>query len=352
MRMALQLKMFFLPKQATLPIQQQYKFLLRLDRLLNHGYTISYALEILQWDHQWIESASTISNYLEQGKPLNEALLYAKFDKKVVSFMYFAMAHGDLKAALKQCCTMLKQQIEFISKFKQVSRYPIVLFFIFMILLYFVKTSVYPSFLQLFASTQASSQLGVISMYTIDFVYHSIIVVFITSLCLLVYVIRIGPKMDAQQKIALYEKVPIVRTYQKLHITFLFALHLSSLLTAGISLKESLHMLKNNPDLVIISYYATLIIEELHEGKHLSSILSSFSMVEKELSSIFQKNANHEDLIKDLTFYASFLVERMEERTKRWISLLQPVFFVVMAGLIIFIYLSLMLPMFELIQTI
>ncbi|MDL4841559.1 competence type IV pilus assembly protein ComGB [Aquibacillus rhizosphaerae] len=345
-------KKYLQNKRTKLPIQEQHKFLSQLHRLLENGYTLTNALEVIQWDHRWVEKASSISNTLKQGKPLNQALFQANFDEKIVSFMYFAMAHGDLKTSLKQCCLMLQQQLDFIKKFKQSTRYPLVLFLLFIILLYFVKNSVYPSFIQLFSSTGQSSLFNKISISIIDILFNGIFVGSIIVIGFFLYWMVKKDKLDAEEQINIYKKIPIIRTFQRLNTTFLFSIHLSSLLYAGISLKQSLHILKANPNIPIISFYSDLLINELQKGHPLTSALPSCYLLENELSSIFQKNSNNDDLVVDLTMYAEFLMNYMEEKMKKIISLIQPIFFIVMAALIIFIYLSLMLPMFQLIQNI
>lgn len=350
----LQKRFFNLTTNKTnLTLHEQHKLLKRLYRLLDNGYSLTNSLDILQWDNKWKKTVHIVSSTLKEGNTLYYALEKAHFHTKIVSFMYFAMAHGDLTAAIKQCCRMLEQQITFMKKFKQASRYPLILFVLFVLLLHFIKNSVYPSFIQLISTTDSTSSLHFISVNSINFLFYG---TYITTICfiflLLVYRFFIYKNIPPEKLIPIYLKLPVVKGYKKLNTTFLFSLHLSSLLLAGISLKECLQTLKVQKQLSILSYYAEYITDELQHGKTLLNILPSCRLFEDELVSIFQKNANTDQLIKDLQVYAEFLMDHLDEKLKKLITLIQPIFFIILATLIVIVYLSLMLPMFQLIKNI
>ncbi|WP_186575799.1 competence type IV pilus assembly protein ComGB [Aquibacillus kalidii] len=335
-----------------LSLEDQHQLLHKLNRLLENGYSLTDALDVLQWNDTYKIRVEGISTKLKQGNPLNIAMEDAHFNKQIVSFLYFALAHGNIPHALHHCCLMLKQQISFIKKVKQVSRYPTVLFLLFIILLFFLKKSVYPSFIQLFSSTSQSSTIHLISIHVIDWLLNIVFVIGFVIILITLCWPKIRNKLNVGQLLSLYEKIPFINTYQKLNHSLLFSLHLSSLLHAGISLKDGLSIIKDHNQYPILAYYSDYIIHELARGRTFAQILPYCKLLEKELESIFQKNANSDQLVKDLKMYVEFLTELMEDKTKKLITSIQPIFFCIFAGLIIMVYLSLMLPMFQLISDI
>ncbi|WP_226035304.1 competence type IV pilus assembly protein ComGB [Aquibacillus saliphilus] len=342
----------WLVNNKKLSLKDQYNFLYRLSQLIQNGYTLLHALDILNWDSRWAIYTERIRDKLQEGASIDQALEGANFNEKVVSFMYFSNSNSDLNGTLNHCCVMLKQQMENIKKFQQTSRYPFILLLLILVLLYFVKTSVYPSFLQLFSSMSNASAITNTSVIVINVLFNAllILIVLITAITLSWQLFK--TKFKTKLKIQIYNAIPIVRSFIRLNTTFLFSLHLSSLLKAGSSLREALQTLKKQPKEFIIAYYSDQMIQEIEKGFELSEILPSFLLFEEELSTIFQENINNHTLEKDLQIYSEFLIDQIQEKAKKLLSLIQPIFFILMAGLIIFIYLSLMLPMFQLIQSI
>lgn len=341
-----------LKKVRILSMDEQNKFLIRLTRLLDQHYTLLDALIAMQWNPKWEKQAKLIVATLKEGNSLTAALEQARFDAKIISFIYFAMAHGDIKKALKQSIQLINQQLFLLRKFKQAMRYPIVLFIMFVFLLYFIKTAVYPSFIQLFSTTTYTSDLTIYSVKLINILFNLFLFGLIIVAVVAIYWTFSKKNLPIETKISLYLRIPVGNRFIRSHTTFLFSIHLSSLLEAGLSLKESFEILSQQQQLPVLRYYCDILMQGLERGQAISRILPSCKLLEYDIIAIFQKNVTNDLLIKDLKMYADFLLELVEVKTKKIITRIQPIFFIVMAVSIIFIYLSLLLPMFQLINTI
>src|SRR5699024_8686227 len=128
--------------------------------------------------------------------------------------------------------------------------------------------------------------------------------------------------------------------------------HVSSLLRTGLSLKNILEHILNQNKLQFISYYALLMTRGLSNGKQISVLLADFKLMDKQLSVIFEKNTDENALEKDLATYAEISTDLLNRKITKAITLIQPLFFIILACFIVFIYLSLMWPMFQLLKTI
>ncbi|CQR46834.1 type IV pilin biogenesis protein [Paraliobacillus sp. PM-2] len=339
-------------KQRKLTSNEQNSFLNRLTRLLEQDYPLIDALYAMQWNNQWKQPINQIIDALKEGKTIDTALEIANFDTKIISFLFFASAHGDMKKALKQSVLLLEKNSKLLVKFKQAIRYPTVLFMMFICLLYFIKTSVYPAFIQLFQSTTYISEFTLFSLQLINHFFHLFIFIICLSVIVSLSWFAIKRKCTIKTKITIYQRTPFVRTFIKLYITFLFSLHLSSLLHSGLSLKDSLKILTKQMHHQILSHYCQQLLEHFSNGQPMKTILPTLSLLHTDIDMIFQKNSNAEDIAVDLHGYADFLLEQIEHKTKKIISWIQPIFFIVMGISIIYIYFSLLYPMFQLIQTI
>lgn len=330
----------------------QLRFLQRLQRLLNNGYPLLAALEIIKWDKQLINVSTQIIYSLRNGDAIDEAFEIAKFDDTIIAYLYFVRANGDIETSIGKCIDMYEHRIKYLNKLKEMTRYPLILLSIFTLLLFFIKRSVLPSFLELFQSGSEASSTVELSIIIIEFL--GILVIAISILAVITFIVWQfnKRKVSIAKQIKLYNYIPIYRNYLSLQTSFLFATHLSTLLKTGMSIKDILENMSKQKKLPIIAYYSSLMTTELSKGLYVENLLSQLTFLEKQLAIIFQKNTDISALEKDLTVYADLLTEELHRKVMKAITFIQPAFFIIIAAFIVFIYLMLMWPMFQLIKTI
>lgn len=349
--MATFLKRYIKIRKERVANELQLRFLERLHRLLSNGYPLVSALEILTWDKQMTQPAAKITAGLKNGNTIDQAFEEASFHPSITSYLFFIRLNGDLQESIGKCADMFAHRMKYMKKFQQIIRYPLILLFIFSVLLYFIKQYVLPAFSELFQNTSASATLS-ITMKILDFMGTAALISLAVILtALLIWKTR-KKKLPVEIQIQLFNSIPIYRSFLKLQTSFLFAMHFNTLLKTGMSFKEILHQMANQHKIPIIAYYSGLMTAELTKGLHITYLLSQFTFLEKQLASIFQKNADIRSLEKDLTVYAELLTEEIQRKIVKTITYIQPVFFIILAGFIIFIYITLMWPMFDLIKTI
>jgi len=319
---------------------------------LENGYPLLEALESIKWDRQMNEAATQIISSLQTGHPIDVAFEKGGMHPKIVSFLYFVNVSGDLQGSIEKCLELFKQQLRLKKKFGQIVRYPIILTIIFSILLYFISQTVLPSFADLFpADSQATSTVELL----MDIIqYAGLTALGFMLLVLLIFLLWrfTKGKIPIKKQIKVLSCIPIYRSLLRAITSFFFATHFSTLLKTGISVKETLHNMAGQNKLPIISHYSHLMTKELMHGLHFNDLLKKFYFLEDRLSVIFQKDADVYALEKDLIVYAEITMEEIERKIMKFITYVQPIFFLLLAGIIVFIYMSLLWPMFNLMQTI
>lgn len=339
-------------KTKRIPQELQLRFLNRLSRLLFEGYPMIEALEVIKWDKEMINIANQIIPSLKRGHPLDFALQEANFHSTITNYLYFVRANGNIQANINKCIEMYEGRLTYIKKFQDIARYPLILLFIFSILLYFIQKSVLPSFYDLFQSSQESSQS---ILFFITIIQNSVTVFvsfFLFLLLLLLFWYFKKDKLTAEQQIKIYSKIPIYRKYAQLQVSFQFSMYLSTMLKSGLSLREILDGMKNQGKLLIMAYYAELMTRELSQGLGISGLLLELDFLDRRIAFIFRKNTDVNALQKDLAVYAELLTDELERKTMKILTLIQPIVFIFLACFVVFIYLTLMLPMYQLIKTI
>ncbi|HLT56991.1 MAG TPA: competence type IV pilus assembly protein ComGB [Bacillota bacterium] len=350
--MALFRRKFTRAYSSALSKEEQLRFLNLLHRLLTTGYSIIDALHILSLNNQFYETANRISGALKNGKTIDEAFELTNFHPTIVSFLYFTKISGDIIENIEKCRNFFQQQLKYTKKFHHVIRYPLILITFFLILLFFIRGSVLPSFQEMFQGHLSSISSIHLTFHIIDFLTTFFMTIFLLSGIIVFMWKKFQHFLSVEEKIKFYQWLPIVRGLLTITNSFYFATHFSTLLKAGFSVKEILTNMKTQKKLPVISFYADIMIDELSNGVDLSYIIHQFPLLDKKLTVLFQSKTDYSSLQKDLSVYAEMLMEEIEYKMMKFLTLLQPVILVVIAILIIFMYASIMWPLFQLIKTI
>jgi len=334
-----------------LSLEQQTHFLQQLHRMRLKGYDMAHSLDFLHWQPQWQSVTQKLREGLQQGLRLDEAFSHARFSPFIVIHIYVAHHDGNLENALERSYTTLQKQMQQLAKFKKVTRYPVFLLISILLLLLFVKLYVYPSFLSLFAySTESANLLGFFSSLVNVFLYGSLALGAI-GICLFLSQDHLRKRLPSEKKRYYLENVPGMHRIARTRISFQFAIQLGNLLTAGLSLYESLQLLSKQQYHDMLRLYSSTLLAHLSSGRTMDECLPSFTLLDRQLQGILLNQADVSSQAKDLLMYAEIMTSKMEERTKTFLHLLQPILLGIMAICIIIVYLSLLLPMFQMVHT-
>ncbi|WP_017472303.1 competence type IV pilus assembly protein ComGB [Amphibacillus jilinensis] len=345
-------RVFDTSRSLRLSLQEQIKLLNRLYRLLKHGYSLLAALDVLKRQKHWHEVIEYFQSELTKGKAFDDVLSDLAFDQKIVTFIYFASRHGNLIQTLQQAIQFVSQHMHLSNHFKKAIRYPIFLITSFLIILFFVHSLVYPSFLQLYSTATHTSSFLLVSIKVVDFIFAAFLFICLMLLLLIFIWFTYRNKLSIKQKARLIRHLPMVKHYIKKQVSFSVAIHLSSLLTAGLSLKDSLKIINDHNQHSLLSYYCSFLVSALEDGLTMEEALHQQGNFEHELTIIFEHNQSQHLLKRDLLSYSTFMLEDLQTTIKKLIRYIQPTVFMVIGISIILIYLSIMLPMLQLIQTI
>lgn len=339
-------------KVYTLPSTLQLKFLKRLHRLLRRGYALTEALKVLSWDEQMVSIVEVLEEALYEGRYFDEALDRAGFHELIVVYIYFVRINGDLLTGISQGIEMFEQRINSLEQFKKVSRYPIFLFTLFILLTLLIKQFILPSYKELFQyHTESKASIELTFFLFNSFFTFLFIVICLIILLFLVWIFY-KRKLSIEKQLEFSSHIPIYRKYIMLQTSFYFATHMSLLLKTGMSMKHIMEHLKTQNELPIVQYYASIMMKHLEKGYQLKDLLQTLPYIDQHLANLFQENHEIDTLQKDLATYADFVSEYMKDKMMRAIMYVQPVTFTLLGLFIIIIYFSLLWPMFQLIDSI
>ncbi|WP_330948602.1 type II secretion system F family protein [Virgibacillus sp. MG-45] len=347
--MAILIKRFY--KKQSFKSEHHLRFLRVLSRALANGYPFISALETMMWDKNLNQAASIMMKALKSGETVDKAFDKAGFHPSITSYLFFANKSGELTSSIKKGLQLYEKRLQYTQKLYHVSRYPLLLFLLFTGLLIVIKQIVLPTFSDLFQNGSTASTSVNFSIIMIDLFIQLFFTLLLLTLFTAFLFQRFNKKISIETLVAIYRSIPIYRKLISMYHSFLFATHLSTLLKTGISMKEVLSILSKQTKHPVLAHYCTVINSGLLQGVHISSMITELSLLQPQFAAIFQKNSDVITLEKDLTVYADLLIERFHHQMMKLISMIHPIFFIVIGAFIIFIYVTLMWPMFELIQS-
>src|SRR5699024_5427232 len=115
-------KLTIFPKRKLLADEIQLRFLKRLSRLLENGYPLIEALEIIQWDQKLAPLSEQIINLLKSGDTIDQAFDKIKIQPDITSFVVFVRSNKDLDASIQKCAVIYEQLPNYLNKFNQTMR--------------------------------------------------------------------------------------------------------------------------------------------------------------------------------------------------------------------------------------
>lgn len=331
----------------------QGNFLKKTGELLERGYSYSEAVEsilVQMPGSRHLEIKEGISE-LKAGQPLYMVLTKLKFQKEIIGYIYFADKHGSMSEAISEGSKLLLKKNSDLQKFKKVFSYPAFMFAVTIILFAFVDRSLIPQYFSLYESmslelnlfTKAVSFFG--EMLPLLSVFCFLVMVLLLIFYLLYF--RNLPLLF-QRKILLH--IPLVGSMLRIIQSQYFTRQLGYLLSGGLSVHESLRLFQSIPKNLFYRDMATFITERLKTGETFANILQEMGFFEKELPFVVNHGQTNGKLDQELLFFSQNCLNKLEGKMEKGLKLVQPIIYGIVALLVISMYLSIMLPMFQLIN--
>lgn len=333
--------------------REKAEFLKGIGNLIQRGYTLSNSIELFALNErdEVQQDIQTILQQLKNGDRLYDVLDRFKFPNDVLSSIYF-FEHYDLAEGLIQSGNILEKREHFKSRLQKIMQYPLFLIWLSSFMFYMLFRYLFPQFSNLFNSV--GSELPKTTMFLVQIVKSLPAVLIGFALLLILVLLSYAAKYRKQSprtKLTPLLKIPFVNTLTKLIITQHFSLNFSSLLNAGISINEAFHIFERQNYSLLLQQEATDIKFRLKGGESLESIMNERALYQRELASIIKHGQMNGKLADELAIYSEMLFQRIEEKLVKALNVVQPTIFILVGLIVLLMFLSVMLPMLQFIQS-
>lgn len=329
-------------------IIKQITFLDRLSKLISKHYNLRQALEFMEFDPQLKEISRKFSALLHNGHPIDHCFRLLAFHPLIVAFIKFSKESSHFQEHLSHCTKLMKMRHQIQNKLSKALRYPLVLLLLSMTLFIVMNYYMLPSMIDTFESLGSKHSLIVFDLLRALF-NLALLVICLTFIFFFIIVFYLN-RSPVEQRIYLIHKIPIYKNFYCLLISMQMAYQIHALLLSGKNIREALMLLKAQHDLPIIQFFANLILEDLSKGRTLYQSFKDLPLIQDEFKWLIQRSDEQGTLVNDLQQYSQLLLEVIEEKSKRFIVIIQPVVYVIVGVLVITIYALTLFPIYKLIQ--
>lgn len=328
-------------------------FLTRLSALMREGYLLPTALTLLLPLHtkKVDEAMDGMTAILKSGGNAAEIFKLFGFKDQVLFPIEIADYHGRLPEAIDSIAKSYARTENIQKRLKGLLIYPVSLLIFTSILFLFFRTNYVPNLTELMESMQGGKDAGGVPAYLLKLPDFFIGIFAFLGIGVFAFT-RLLQKQVAAKQIQWILKIPLLCNFMKLYWSHLLARELGTLLHSGISIQESLNLLKTQTYHSIIQFMSEGADQEIKLGQPLSVALSRFHFVASDMPTFVRHGEMTGYLGKELILYSEVLMERIELKTQQLLRIIQPAFFLMIAVCIVGAYLAILMPMYNLVQTI
>ena len=324
-------------------LKDQLVILENISLFLNRGYSLTDTLNLLKYRYD-------LEDYildLEEGYLFSEILAKHKFDKDILLVLEIAETSGNLKLGVENSYLIIKQKIKNKEELIRMIKYPILLCIIAMGALGFVSLFLIPQFESIYTN------FGIEDNKTITFLFSLIrnlpLIIFIILIILVILFIRFL-KQDELKRLKFCLTNRLVKKSYKMLYNHIFTINLVNLLKVGLKLDEIFIILSKQKYNLLLQKESNKILNKLEEGLQLYECLVD-KLYSKELIMLIKEGETFSTLLHNLDNYVVFLTQKQEEKTKKMLFIIQPIFYCFFGLLIVLLYATIFIPMFEMMES-
>ncbi|WP_033541925.1 competence type IV pilus assembly protein ComGB [Planococcus sp. CAU13] len=340
-------------KHPKIHLRDRSRFLERLAVLLTEGYLLPTALTLLMPIHSRnLEAADAgLTSILKSGGSAAELLKFLGFKDGVLFPVEIAEHHGRLSESLESIAKSYGRTEQVQNKLKNILIYPVSLLGFTSLLFLFFRMNYIPNLTELMSSLQTDGDGGSVPAYLLKMPDYFIGAMGAALVAAAVFW-RILKWQRVPAQINWLLRIPVIRKYIRLYWSHLLARELGTLLHSGISLQESLGVLSEQNHHRVIRSIAGDIRSQVVSGQPLSISVERMDILSSDMPAFLKHGELTGFLGKELILYSEVQMEGIEQLTQKWLKIIQPTFFLIIAACIVAAYLAILLPMYNLVHTI
>jgi len=331
----------------------------QLSILLGAGVPLVASLEALisQISNPLLKkSMAQIKESVNEGNSLAYALSSHPriFSNVYVNMVRAGEASGSLDVVLERLADLGEHQQALRGRFKAALAYPVFMFFIGTLVLFFLITFIVPNITQIFREMHQTLPIPTVVLINVSNFLKTFWWLILLAAAAGIVIIRqlINTPRGRYVWDEVKLRIPVLGPINNKMAVARFGRTLGSLLKAGVPLISALQIVRNIVDNVIIADVIDNTVDEIQAGKSLASPLAQsrwFPSIVVQMISVGEQSGELEAMLSKI---ADTYDRDVESQIMAMTSMLEPVMILVMGLIVGFVVISILLPIFEMNQMI
>lgn len=332
--------------------QTQAYFLIKCAELLREGFTILETLQFLKM--LMPKETSSIENMmyaLEQGKRFDECLEPVGYSDQIVSQVFFAQEHGRFHHVLFTSGQAMMDRLRQWKKLQKLLVYPAILIVFVCVLLLGMRQFFLPHIDKMSAETSQTDALVSVTVFLIR--EFPVILIGCLGGIVGVYVIWhiIYAKQNALMQRVWLSKVPIIKKWVVLYYSGYMSQELSYFFENGYGLQQMITLLKTGNTSLLWKEFALFLESHAYHGHDLAYSISKLSFLKSEMVYMIQHGEKISQLALQLQLFSRECFALLQDDVEKKLTWVQPIIFLCVGVIVMLVYIALMLPMLQTVNT-
>lgn len=332
-------------------------FTTQLATMLKAGLPITRALRAISSqveNENFAKALDDIRISVERGRTFYNSLsMYSNyFDDVYIATVRIGEVSGNLSEILFKLAEHIEKDEDVRQKIKNATLYPKIVFLAIITAIVILITFVIPKFADLYRSFRTELPLPTRILISISdfFVKNWYLTVFFILILFVVYFYLTKTKSGKKIIHPFLLRLPIFGTITKKIIMVRFSRFFSLLFSSGIVITNILDLLKNIIDNVVFVEKLDIVKENIVSGASLAQSVERtgfFTTLVQEMIAVGEETGSLDEMLKKV---ADFYENDLDFTIKRLTTLLEPFMLVIIFGMVLFLALSVFLPMWDMVK--
>lgn len=345
--------------QKKVKIKDISVFCKQLYTMLNAGMPLSNALDVLadQTENKVLRlTTKDVYSQVQTGAVLSQAMKKHKkiFPNLLITMVEAGEMTGNLDNVLAKMSEHYEKENKINSKIKGAMVYPAVLSVAAVSVVIFLLTFIMPTFTEMFTSSGVELPLPTRILMGISDALKNYWYIFVVVIGAIIFSINRYGKTETgkRQFDNLKLRIPVVGSSVTKIATSRFTRTLSTLMASGIPIVPAMEAAANVTNNQIVIDGMKKVVEDVKKGLSISYLLKTMHFFPPMVISMVGIGEESGSLEEMLSKTADYYDEELDASIQKMLALLEPLLIVFMGVIVGFIVISMMLPIFDLTQTI
>lgn len=314
---------------------------------VKNGYSFFKILDILEENTDFKLYTDRMKISMKKGESIYEIFKKSGINLKNTELMIIKSGEesGNLCRALEIIEEGLKEKERIKKDMRKIMIYPVIVFMVIIFLILFLGFFILPDFIKIIENTDKNLPkiTKAIIWGTNNFLY--IIFICLLSIIIFIFVIR---KENTREKIFEYSlKIPVIKDIQNKIFISTFTEILSILLYSGITIIESINLIKEELRYKHFKFKLEKSREELKKGNTIYSAFKNMEIFSKTEIELIKTGEESGELVEVLKLISQRTKENLKQKTDIGIKTAEPLLIIIIGIIIGIVFLGIYMPVFQ-----